>query len=65
VGEWNFRAVSQEKIGSVYKLRGTPSLPVEIEDATMLLRALEVDYDEETGDRQRTRQRLLPFLRKE
>jgi LPS-assembly protein len=50
VGEWNFRAVSQEKIGSVYKLRGTPSLPVEIEDSTMLLRALEVDYDEDTGD---------------
>jgi LPS-assembly protein len=50
VGEWNFRAVSQEKVGSVYKLRGTPALPVEIEDSAMLLRALEVDYDEETGD---------------
>ncbi len=50
VGEWNFRAVSQEKVGSVYKLRGTPSLPVEIEDSKMLLRALAVDYDEATGD---------------
>jgi LPS-assembly protein len=50
VGEWSFRALSQEKQGSVYKLRGSPTLPVEIEDSTMLLRALEVDYDEETGD---------------
>ena len=31
MGEWNFRAVSQEKIGSVYKLRGTAALPVEID----------------------------------
>ncbi len=50
LGEWSFRAVSEEKVGSVYKLRGTPSLPVEIEDSTMLLRAQEVDYDEDTGD---------------
>ena len=50
MGEWNLRAVSQEKVGSVFKLRGTVGLPVEIEDATMLLRALSVDYDEDTGD---------------
>jgi LPS-assembly protein len=49
-GEWNIRAFHQEKVGTVYKLRGSPGLPVEIEDAVMLLRADEVDYDEDTGD---------------
>jgi LPS-assembly protein len=49
-GEWRIRAFQQEKIGSVYKLRGTPALPVEIEDSTLLMRAVELDYDEETGE---------------
>ena len=31
MGEWNIRALHQEKIGPVYKLRGTAALPVEIE----------------------------------
>ena len=49
-GEWRIRAFQQEKLGSVYKLRGAPRVPVELENSTLLLRADELDYDEESGD---------------
>src|SRR5690242_4047944 len=50
LGEYNIRAYQQETEGSVRKLRGLPGLPVEIESSAMLLRANEIDYDEETGE---------------
>jgi LPS-assembly protein len=49
-GEWRIRAYQQEKAGSVYKLRGSARTPVEIENSTLLLRAEELDYDEDSGD---------------
>ena len=45
-GEYNVTAVVQEKEGNVYHLRGK----AEIEGATMLVRADEIDYDGDSGD---------------
>lgn len=45
--EWVIRAVEQEVIGTVRKLKGNPA---EIESTEMLFRANEIEYDEKTGD---------------
>ncbi len=45
LGEWNVRSVQQTVEGSKYLLRGS----VEIEFPEMILKADEVDYDEDTG----------------
>jgi LPS-assembly protein len=46
-GEWNVVAESQERDGSVYRLHGHPA---ELEDARMLFRANEIEWNEETGE---------------
>jgi LPS-assembly protein len=50
VGDWNFRYWTQDIVGHVYKLRGSPGVPAEIEDSEMLFRADEIDFDQDTGD---------------
>jgi LPS-assembly protein len=45
-GTWNVRAVTQESVGSVYRLRGRAQL----ENASMIFRADEIDYDGSSGD---------------
>ena len=45
-GTWNVRAVTQEAIGQVFHLRGL----AELENASMLFRADEMDFDQETGE---------------
>jgi LPS-assembly protein len=46
VGEWDTNAVSQTTEGRIYHLRGH----AEMENVSMLFRADELDYNEETGD---------------
>jgi len=46
VGEWDTNAVSQTTEGHVYHLRGH----AEMENVSMLFRADEIDYNDETGD---------------
>jgi LPS-assembly protein len=41
---------TQDIEGHVYKLRGSPGLPAEIESSEMLFRADEIDFDQDTGD---------------
>jgi len=40
------RAVTQEKVGTLYHLRGAS----EVETTDMLLKADEIDYDQESGN---------------
>jgi LPS-assembly protein len=47
-GEYRVSADSQEKVGPIYYLRGEAS----VETQTMLLKADEIDYNEETGEAQ-------------
>jgi len=49
-GEWNLRHETLDIVGHVYKLRGSPGVPAEIESSEMLFRADEIDFDQETGD---------------
>jgi LPS-assembly protein len=42
--------VTQDIVGSVYKLRGSARAPAEIENSQMLFRAEEIDFNQETGD---------------
>jgi LPS-assembly protein len=46
VGDWDLNAVSQTTEGKVYHLRGH----AEMENVSMLFRADELDYNEDTGD---------------
>jgi LPS-assembly protein len=50
VGEWNGRYQTQDIVGHVYKLRGSPGAPAEIENSQMIFRADEIDFDQDTGD---------------
>jgi LPS-assembly protein len=50
VGEWNGRYQTQDIAGHVYKLRGSPGAPAEIENSQMIFRADEIDFDQDTGD---------------
>ncbi len=50
VGEWNGRYQTQDIVGHVYKLRGSPGVPAEIENSQMIFRADEIDFDQDTGD---------------
>ena len=50
LGQWNLRYQTQDIAGHVYKLRGSPSVPAEIENSQMLFRADEIDFDQDTGD---------------
>jgi LPS-assembly protein len=50
LGEWNASFAVQDVEGSVYKLRGSPGRPAELVNSSMLFRADEIDYDQETGD---------------
>jgi LPS-assembly protein len=47
LGEWNVVAESQELEGSVYRLHGHPA---ELEDARVLFRADDIEWNQETGD---------------
>src|ERR1019366_1632214 len=49
-GDWNFRYQTQDIVGHVYKLRGSPGAPAEIENSQMLFRADEIDFDQDSGD---------------
>ncbi|MEO8596222.1 MAG: LPS assembly protein LptD [Candidatus Solibacter sp.] len=49
-GDWNLRYRTQDIAGHVYKLRGSPGLPAEIENSEMLFRADEIDFDQDTGE---------------
>ena len=44
------RYQTQDIEGHVYKLRGSPGAPAEIENSQMLFRADEIDFDQDTGD---------------
>ena len=50
VGDWNLRFQTQDIAGHVYKLRGSPGLPAEIESSEMLFRADEIDFDQDSGE---------------
>jgi LPS-assembly protein len=50
IGQWNLRYQTQDIAGHVYKLRGSPTMPAEIENSQMLFRADEIDFDQDTGD---------------
>ncbi len=50
IGDWNFRYYTQDIVGHVYKLRGLPGAPAEVESSTMLFRADEIDFDQDSGD---------------
>ena len=50
IGEWNGQAYTQDMAGHVYKLRGSPGVPAEIENSQMLFRADEIDFNQDTGD---------------
>jgi LPS-assembly protein len=50
IGDWNFRYLTQDIEGHVYKLRGSPGVPAEIENSQMLFRADEIDFNQDTGD---------------
>jgi LPS-assembly protein len=47
IGDWNFRYLTQDIEGHVYKLRGAPA---EIENSQMIFRADEIDFNQDTGD---------------
>ena len=47
MGEWNVTSDTFDTDGTVHKWHGHP---VEMEDARMLFRAEDIEYDEETGD---------------
>jgi LPS-assembly protein len=49
-GEWNIRCDSCESVGKERHLRGLNGRQVELEDNQMLVRADEIDADEDTGD---------------
>jgi LPS-assembly protein len=49
-GDWNFRFLTQDIAGHIYKLRGSRGVPAEIENSQMLFRADEIDFDQDTGD---------------
>jgi LPS-assembly protein len=42
--------MTQDIEGHVYKLRGAPGAPAEIENSEMLFRADEIDFDQDSGD---------------
>ena len=50
MGDWNFRYQTQDIQGHVYKLRGSPGAPAEIENSQLLFRADEIDFDQDSGD---------------
>ena len=50
IGQWNGRYLTQDIEGHVYKLRGSPGAPAEIENSQMIFRADEIDFDQDTGD---------------
>jgi LPS-assembly protein len=50
IGQWNFRYQTQDIEGHVYKLRGSPGAPAEIENSQMIFRADEIDFDQDSGD---------------
>ena len=50
IGEWNTRWQTQDIVGHVYKLRGSPGAPAEIENSQMIFRADEIDFNQDTGD---------------
>ncbi len=50
IGDWNFRYQTQDIEGHVYKLRGSPGAPAEIENSQLLFRADEIDFDQDSGD---------------
>jgi LPS-assembly protein len=49
-GDWNFRWQTQDIVGHVHKLRGSPGAQAEIENSQMLFRADEIDFDQDSGD---------------
>jgi LPS-assembly protein len=49
-GDWHLHHVTLNVQGHVYKLRGTPGQPAEIENSLYLFRADEIDFDQDSGD---------------
>ena len=47
VGQWNISAPVQQKDGDVYTLHGSPA---EVESATLVFRADDIVFNQETGD---------------
>ncbi len=50
IGQWNMRYLTQDIEGHVYKLRGSPGAPAEIENSQLIFRADEIDFDQDSGD---------------
>ena len=50
IGQWNMRYQTQDIEGHVYKLRGSPGAPAEIENSSLIFRADEIDFDQDSGD---------------
>jgi LPS-assembly protein len=44
------RYMTQDIEGHVYKLRGAPGAPAEIENSSLIFRADEIDFDQDSGD---------------
>jgi LPS-assembly protein len=50
IGSWQSWFNVQDVQGSVYKLSGLPGVPAEIENSKMVIRADQIEYDQDTGD---------------
>jgi len=49
IGAWQSWFDKQDVEGSIYKLSGKPGIPAEIENAKMVIRGDQIEYDQDTG----------------